>query len=251
MRVLIRTGAIAIAALLFAGHAASAQTVDDIVAKNLQAKGGVEKLKSMNSVRITGTVEAQGMQMKMTTWAKRPNVFRREMQLPAQGGGDAQKIVNGYDGTTVWMINPLMGSGEVQELSGPAADAAKGDADFDPVFLDYKAKGHTLELVGTETLDGKKVHHLKLTKKNGQIQQLYLDAETGLEVRSVATLEQGGMKADITTDFSNYKNVEGRNTPFTLKQSMNGNPVAQVNIDSVEINVPIDDALFKKPAAKD
>ena len=220
---------------------AYAQTVDEIVAKNLAAKGGVDKLKAMTSVRITGKIAMQGMELPMTTVAKRPNMMRREMQF--QGSN----LVLAYDGTTVWTINPMTGSQAPQALTGAQADMAREDADFDSVLIDYKSKGHTVELVGSEKIAEKPAYHLKITKKNGQIQHLYIDADTNLERRTVTTVEQGGMKAEITADLSDYQQVDGITVPFAIVQSMNGNQVAQLSIDKVEFNVAIDDTIFKMP----
>jgi outer membrane lipoprotein-sorting protein len=242
---LIRTSVCLLAGACVAATA-YAQTADEIVAKNLKAKGGVEKLKAMNSVKITGTISAQGMEMPMTTWAKRPNLMRREMQI------NDKRIVTGFDGITVWGINPMMsGSDEPQELTGPMAQMTKDDADFDGVLVDYKEKGHKVELVGTETLEGKKVYHLKITKKNGQIQQYYLDAESGVEVRTVMSLQMGASTvAEVVTDLSNYQTIDGLSVPFSMKQSMNGTVAAEVKIDKVEFNLPIDETMFKMPGKK-
>jgi hypothetical protein len=104
-----------------------------------------------------------------------------------------------------------------------------------------------VEFVGTETLEGTSAHHLKVTKKNGNIEHHYLNAETGLEMRSVSTLEQGGMKAEITTELGDYQSVDGMQVAFSMKQSMNGNPMVEVKLQKVEFNVPIDEELFKMP----
>src|SRR5262245_1431142 len=198
----IRTSACLLATVL-AVAAAQAQTADEIVAKNLKAKGGIEKLRAVESVKITGIISAQGMQMPMTTWAKRPNLTRREMKV------QDQRMIDGFDGTTVWSINPMVaGSDEPREISGPMAQMVKDDADFDGVLIDYKEKGHKVELVGTETLDGKKVHHLKITKKNGQVQDYFIDADTGLEVRTVMSISMGETPMEVTTDLSNYQQVD-------------------------------------------
>jgi outer membrane lipoprotein-sorting protein len=248
----IRTSACLLAAVL-AAAAAQAQTADEIVAKNLKAKGGVEKLKAMNSVKISGTISAQGMEMRMTTWAKRPNLTRREMTI------QDKRVINGFDGSIVWAINPLAtGSEEPQEVSGPTAQLMKDDSDFDGVLLDYKEKGHKVELVGTETLDGKKVHHLKITKKNGQVQDYYLDADSGMEVRTVMSISLGGAAMQVTTDLSNFQQVDGVTMPFTMKQTAkdttkqpaNEMVLAEVKIDKVEFNVPMDDSMFRMPGKK-
>ena len=243
-----------------AGSAAQAQTVDEVVAKNLQARGGVEKLKALNTTKITGDVEQQGAKIHIVTWAKRPHYLRREIEMtpppPSPGRANVPpatgpvKAVVAFDGQTVWTIDPRMGSGP-QAITGPQADAvAKANPDFDSVLLDYKAKGHTVELVGTETIAGKPAHHLKITRKNGPVQQYYLDVATGLEVRTSDVIEQGGVKTELTTDLSDYQTVDGFSMPFKMRQSVNGTAVADVTISKWEVNVPMEDELFKMPAAK-
>jgi outer membrane lipoprotein-sorting protein len=230
-----------VALALVPAGASFAQTVDDIVAKNLKARGGIEKFKSVNSMKISATVTAQGMKLPVTIWSKRPNMMREETDF--QG----QKIVRAFDGTTAWTINPMMGSGTPQALSGSAANMAVDSADLEGPLVDYKTKGHTIELVGNETLDGKNVHHLKITRKTGTVQHLYIDAETGLERKTVITLEQGGMKMDLEIQLGDFKSIDGLMMPSMTRQLMNGNEVAQVAVDKVELNPTIEDSMFKMP----
>ena len=256
MRAWIRTGCVAAIAVVSIAGLAQAQSVDEIVARNLKARGGAEKLKAMTSAKITGDVDQRGMKIHIVTWAKRPNYMRREMDAtpppPAPGRASIPgtmgpiKAVVASDGAHVWMINPMMGAG-AQEITGPQADMAKADADFDSVLLDYKAKGTTIQLVGTEPINGKPAYHLKITKKNGLVQHYYLDVETALEVRTASEVEQDGAKSTIATDLSNYQTVEGLTMPFTMKQSLNGAPVAEITISKWEVNIPVDDDLFKMP----
>ena len=220
----------------------SAQTVDEIVAKNIKARGGLEKFKSINSMKINATVTAQGMKLPVTIYSKRPNMMREETEV--QG----QKMIRAFDGTTAWTINPMMG-GTPQALTGSAANIAIDSADLEGPLVDYKQKGHTIELIGHETLDGKQVHHLKITRKTGTVQHLYLDAETGLERKTVITLEQGGMKVDLEIQLVEFKPVDGLMMPSQTRQFMNGKEVAQVAVDKVELNPTIEDSLFKMPAA--
>jgi len=238
---------------------ASAQTVDEIVAKNLAARGGVERLKALESAKITGDVLQQGMKIHVVTYAKRPNMMRRDMEstippgMPPRAGGPPPgtkvKTVIAFDGTNVWVMNSLMGDA-AQPMTGPQGDLARQDADFDSVLMDYKAKGHKVELVGKETIDGKSAYHLRVTKKIGFVQEYYLDAETGLEMRTSSVSDQNGERSEIRTDLSDYRTVNGLTMPFTMKQSINGKPVAEVSISTWEVNVPIDDGIFRMPAAK-
>jgi outer membrane lipoprotein-sorting protein len=230
---------------LYAQAPAVAQpTVDEIVAKNLKAKGGAEKLKGMQTMQMSGRATLQGMDVSMKIYSKRPNMTRQEVKL------QDKTIVSAYDGSTAWWINPLAGIDQAQELSGAQADSLKDQADFDGVLTDYKAKGSTVELVGIENIEGRKAYHLKVTKKSGQVQHYFLDADSGIDLRVQTTLEQGGQQMSITSDLSNYQEVNGVMVPFSMKQSMNGMPLMQMTVDKVEFNLPIDDTLFKMPGKK-
>jgi outer membrane lipoprotein-sorting protein len=188
---------------------------------------------------MTGTVEARGVQVPVDTWAKRPNKMRREQKFPDR------TITVAFDGTTVWMLDSTVGT--PQKMTGPQAEATRDEATFDPLFLSYKERGHNIEFVGNETLDGVAVHHLRVRKKGGQVEEHFLNAETGLEFRTVAVLEQAGMKAESRTDFSDYREVEGMKVPFSIRQFMNGNPVVHVKLTEFSFNTPMDDTIFGMP----
>jgi outer membrane lipoprotein-sorting protein len=144
----------------------------------------------------------------------------------------------------------MMGSDAAQELTGPQADMMKSDADFDGALMDYKEKGHKVEFVGKEKLDSTDVYHLKITKKGGNIQHYFLDAESGIELKTTAEMDQGGTKQNIETELSNYQAVDGIMIPHTVKQLVNGNPIVTMTIEKVEFNPTLDDSLFKMPAKK-
>ena len=218
-----------------------AQTVDEIIAKNIAAKGGAEKWHSLQTMKLTGTFASQGMEMPVTIVAKRPNLMRQDMTIRDE------HIVQAFDGTTAWMINPMMGSAGPREISGPQADLVKDQADFDGVLMDYKTKGYQVELVPPESPDDKSFYHLRVTKKNGQVQDFYLDAETGLDARSTTTLEQNGQQATVTSELSDYRDVDGIMVPFSMKQSLNGQTIGQLTVEKVEFNVPVDDSVFAPP----
>ena len=220
------------------------QTVEEIVDKNLKARGGIEKFKSVTSMKINATVTAQGMKLPVTIWSKRPNMMREETEF--QG----QKMVRAFDGTTAWTVNPMIAGGAPQALTGTAASMAMDSADLEGPLVDYKEKGHSIEFVGNEKLeDGTDVHHLKITRKSGTVQHLYIDAKTGLERKTVITLEQGGQKVDLEIQLREFKPVDGLMMPSLTRQLMNGNEVAQVAVDKIELNPTVDDSLFKMPTA--
>jgi outer membrane lipoprotein-sorting protein len=245
MRQVLRACAIAAAvAMLVVGVSSrtSAQTVDELLAKNYQSRGGLEKLKALTTMKMTGRISTGGAEMTITTWMKRPDLMRQEMEF--QG----QKLIQAFDGTRAWAVNPMMGTTDPIELPAAQADLIKTGADFDGALIDYKAKGNVLEIIGTDTIDGAKAIKLKVTKKTGAPLVVYLDATTGLERKMTTEIDQGGQKVAIETLMSNYKDVSGVQIPFSVQSNVNGQLAAQVTIESVEFNVPMEDSLFKMPA---
>jgi outer membrane lipoprotein-sorting protein len=232
-----------VAFIALAGPALTAQspTVDEIVARSLAAKGGEEKLRAVTSVKMTGRMKGPAGAVPITSWAKRPNKMRRE------NINDGQRFVLGFDGMTVWQINPLI-SPVPREITGPQAEKTRQDAgDFDTPLLDYKARGTTVELIGTEAVQGIRMHRLRLTWQNGTIQEVYLNADTYLESRTVMQVEQGNRKAIVTLEFSNYKQVDGITVPFHIRQLHNGQLMVEVTYDEYQFNSLMADTLFSMP----
>lgn len=229
---------IAAAAVTFVTGAslAAAQSLDEIVAKNLEAKGGIATLQSTDSVRMTGTLTSPGAPaVSMELIARRPNLVRREMRM------GEQVLTSGFDGTSAWV---KQGTAPAQTLTGLEAVMLKQGAEFDSVFLNYKEAGHTIELVGTEPVNGKPAHHIKVTRKGGQIQHYYLDTATGLDIKMTMDTEQAGRKLKVETELTDYRNVSGRMVPFKMRQFTNGSPAGEITFEKVEFNVPLNPDLF-------
>ncbi len=218
---------------------ATALTVDEIVAKHLATKGGAEKWKSIQTQTMTGVAMAQGFELAMTAYAKRPNLSRQELTIEIPGQPLVQ-IVNLFDGTKAWMINPMTGSDAPQEMPGAESATAKAQSDFDGALIDYKTKGFTVELLATATVAGKQAHHLKVSRKDLPTQHVYLDPDTFVELRITT---EGANASE--TDLSDYKSVEGIMVPHAIKISQGGAVQAELKITKVTFNVAIDDALFR------
>jgi outer membrane lipoprotein-sorting protein len=213
-------------------------TADDIVAKNIEAKGGAAKLKSVESVRIMAAATVQGTIAPMVIELKRPNLRRQEVTV------NGQKIVQTFDGANGWMLNPSVGE---QPIRMPAAQSAamKNDAEFDSPLLDYQSKGVKVALVGREDVDGRPAYHLKVTTADGVARDYYVDAQTNLEFRVDAAVMQNGTEARLSVAMSDYRDVDGVKMPFSLKQSLNGREVADLQVSTIEFNVPLDASLFR------
>jgi hypothetical protein len=223
--------AAALAAAL-SGNAA-AMTADELVAKNLEARGGAAKLRAITTIHTVGKVRAGGgLDAKVESWAIAPSSFRGEFNL--QGMTE----VNAWDGRQAWSISPFGGRRDPQKIS---ADDAKGmieRADIAGPLVDYQAKGNTLEYLGTEDLDGTMAHKLRVKLKNGDSMILYLDPDQFLEIRVVNHRLVRGQDEVQTTDLGEYEKVDGIYFPFE-----SGNN----HLEKVELNQAIDPKMFGFP----
>lgn len=222
----------------------SAQSVDDIIAKNIAAEGGREKLQSIKSRKITGDFEAGGMQAGFTQVQKRPNKMRQDISI--QG----LNLVRGYDGQTGWQIVPFTGKKDPEVMPADELKQMQEEADFDGPLTDYKQKGHTVELIGKEKIEGTDAYHLKITLKNGDVRNIYLDADSYLPIKVVAKVTMRGTETEFESTIGDYKQVEGIMVPFSIEQRAAGGqgPSQKITFTKVEFNVPLDDAIFKMPA---
>ncbi len=228
----------AVVGLALAAPRASAQSVDEIVARNVAAKGGAEKIKAVQSVKQTSHIKIQGMSATMTTYFKRPNLSRQEMNIAGA------QIVAAFDGTTAWGINPMTGQTAPQALPAQSAEQVRKDADFDPPLLDYKTKGTKVEFVGTEPAGGGKSYlHLRVTDKLGTVTQVYLDSTTALEAKVVSA----GPTGPIETTLGDYRDVNGLKMPFAIKTTAGGVVAADVTVDAIQFNIDMPATLFAMP----
>jgi outer membrane lipoprotein-sorting protein len=257
MRSPVSATAVLVAALVFSVAAVQAQTVDEIIAKNLEAKGGADVLKSTTSVRTTGSGTMQGAEVSIVSYTKRPNFMRNEMTLgalkipPAQDPNAGQnpmagqKMIQGFDGQTLWLSAAGM---PAQALPpGPQTDAMKQSSQIDSPLLDYKDKGTTIQLGEPATEEGHKLHHLIVTPKGAPTMHYYIDADTNLEHKMVIDVEEGAQKMTMEMRFSDYRKLAGRTVPMTVTQFVNGRQVGQLKYEKVEFDVPMEESLFRMP----
>jgi outer membrane lipoprotein-sorting protein len=226
-------------AWLAAPAAAQTPTVDELLAKNTAARGGAEKLKGVNTRKVAGTIQVKGISMPMQVLAKRPNMMRQELKV------QDRQLVTAFDGEHAWAINPMLGD-TPQELQGVQADLLRDQAQFDGPLAYARQRGDKMEVVGKDTVDNTPVWNLAITR-DSRVTNVFLEQDTGLERKIVATIDEGGMQVQIESLISDYKLVDGVMVPHKIVTMVGGQTQATVTIESVEFNVPIDDAQFKMP----
>jgi outer membrane lipoprotein-sorting protein len=223
---------------------AHAQTVDELLAKFYDASGGLAKMKAVNTVRVTGTITlGPGMESPFTLERKRPGMRRMEFTFQGMTG------IQAFDGTRTWSVMPFMGKKDPEVGSEEDNKNALDDADFDGALVDYKSKGHTIELAGKVPVEGADAYKLKVTKKSGTIEYYYLDAETYLLVKNEGKRKVNGTEMEGETTFSDYKEVDGLMQPFSMESGAKDMPQKRkLTFTKIETNVPLDDARFAVPA---
>jgi len=224
---------------------ASAQTAEELVAKNLQAKGGVEKIKAIKTLRIRGKLQQDGFRAEMSQDAKAPDLLRQNFTIQ----GMSQIVA--YDGATGWQISPFQGRKDPELLGEDQLRGVLEDADFYGPLVDYRQKGNKVEYIGHGELDGDDVYRLKVTLKNGDIIYYDLDPDTSLEIRTEKQMFIRGAVHESVTELGSYKLVNGVYFPFSMVSGSKNNPSgrAKISIDSIEANVSLPDAEFHMPAA--
>ena len=223
----------------------SGQTAEELVRRNLEAKGGLEKLKAIKTLRMTGKVQQGSFTAEVASDAMAPNLLRQGFTI--QG----MTAIQAYDGKIGWKISPFEGRKDAEIAGEEELRDLVEQADFYGPLADYQARGNKVEYIGHDTVDGDDVYRLKVTLKNGDIYYYYLDPETFLEVRMERVQFIRGAVKESVIECGSYKLVAGVYFPFTVEASSKQNPGAQskVTFDKIEANVPIDPAEFKMPAA--
>jgi len=224
----------------------SAQTADQLVQKNIEAKGGIEKLKAIKTVRLTGKLDGGGgFTAVVGQENKRPNQVRETLIL--QG----MTQVQAFDGSTAWEIRPFGGRKDPQLMGDDDVRDLLIDSDLDGPLVDYKEKGHQVEYLGHDVVDGDDALRLKVTLKNGDIIYYYLDPDTFLEIRTERREFVRGAVHDSVADLGSYKPVAGVMFPFSVNGGPKDDPTQwqSVTYEKIEANLPLQDSDFAVPVS--
>jgi outer membrane lipoprotein-sorting protein len=225
---------------------AAAQTADQIIAKNNDAKGGLAKQKAVQSVRMTGRMTVgPGIEAPIVLEIKRPKSMR--IDIAVQG----MTITQAYDGTAGWMLNPLSGRTDPEVVPPDTLKSMEQQADLDGPLVDYKEKGHTVELLGKEKVEGTDCYKLKVNLKSGDSMTYYIDAETRLEIKIDGRTMVRGTEQLSETLIGDWKDVGGILMPHSIDNGQPGAPMRQkITVEKIELNVPLDASRFAMPGKK-
>ncbi len=220
----------------------AAETLDEVVARSFEARGGLEKLRAVKSMRFTGKMTSGPMEAPAVYEAKRPNKSRLDATI--QG----LTMTQAFDGQVGWQVVPFQGNKDPQPMSPEEQQIAEEESDFDGPLVDYKEKGHQVELLGKEKVEGTDAWKLRVTRRSGTVETLYLDADNYLAIKGESRRTMRGTEVESEQTIGDYKEVEGLLIPHSFESSQKGHAQRQrITIEKVELNVPIDDARFAMP----
>jgi len=212
-----------------------APTADEIVARSVEARGGMAKVKGLQTVRMSGTAMLNDqIEAAVRILSKRPNLSRFEMDV------NGMTLVQAFDGKSAWALNPFVTGSKAAPAPEKQSQELRAHTDMDGLLVDYKAKGRAVELDGTEDVGGSPAWKLKVTEKDGGVDYVYIDTKSNLMVKSASA------HVGVTILFSDYRMVDGLVVPFKIEQDA-GPGTVKMTLDKIELNVPVDDAQFQMP----
>lgn len=242
---LVATLAAVVAAPLAAQNG---MTADDLIAKNMEAKGGKDKLAALQSAKVTGTMNMGGAEAPFTLLWQAPDKLRMELTL--QG----MTLTRAFDGETAWMINPFMGKTDPEKLSPDEADQVKEMADFRGPLFNPEKKGYKVAYGGETEIEGTPAYELDVTRPDGGTSKIYLDKEYYLEFKTDDKRTIRGQDVETEAAIGDYKEVGGLMFPHSIDTHMVGAPPEQggfnMTIESIDLNPEVPDGTFAMPEAK-
>lgn len=219
--------------------------LDEVLSEYYEAKGGLEVIKGIKSMKAKGKMSMGPMEVPLEIAFKRPSKVHVSFEVQGMKG------IQAYDGEKGWSVMPFMGKPDAEEMADDQLKQIKEQADIDGVLVDYKEKGHTVELIGTTEIEGTPVIELKVTKKDGDIMTYFLDEEYKLEVMVRAQTSMMGQETLTESFTSGYQEIGDTVVPMQTTVKVNGKEVQSLIFESMEFDVEIDDSKFAMPAKAD
>lgn len=257
-------------------------SADQIVERNVAARGGLAAWRAVRSLSLEGKMGAGGNQRATLSLPKsdpkefvnalpqrrteetqlsfvmemeRPRKVRVELQFKGQ------TAVQVYDGTNGWKVRPFLNRAEVEPYTPEEAKKASNQEDLDGPLMDYASKGSKVELDGNEKVEGHDTYRLKITERNGHTLHVWIDAQTFLEAKIEGQPRRlDGTDHPVEVYYRDYRTVDGLKVPFLMetkvlpvgKNALNLRdtpvPPEKIVIDKVVVNPKLDEKLFSKPA---
>lgn len=222
--------------LLSAGFSAFSQTADEVINKHIEAIGGVDAWKKVNSVKMEGTMQVQGAELTVTQTVLHNKGSRQDISIMGMTG---YTFVTPTEG---WNYLPFQGQQAPEAMTAEDLAESQEQMDAQGSLIDYAVKGHSVEYLGKDEVDGTDCYKLKVNKKSGSPETMYFEKKTHYLIKSVTLRKANGQETEIVTSYSNYEKLpEG----IVVAKSVTL-PFGELNVSKITINGAVDEAIFKK-----
>jgi len=227
--------------LSFVFISANAQTADEIIKKYANAIGGLAAFNAVKTIKMTGTITTQGMDLPLTVLVINGRAVKNEVD--AMG----QLVINSFKDGKGWKINPFAGAATATDMTNEELIDFKTQTMLASNLMDYKSRAHKVELLGQEDVEGVKTNKIKLTNKDdNKVTTYYINTADNMLVKSISTRNLQGQEVEVETLYSNVKEFNGLKLTMTRTQKLDGQVFQEIKINNVELNVPIDEKVFDK-----
>ena len=214
-----------------------AQTAEEVANKHIEAIGGKENWKKIVSMRSEATLTTQGIEIPVVITQVHNKAVKQEYSVMGMSGYSIISVDGG------WNFNPMQGQTKPEPMTEDELTIGKEQLDIQGEFLDFKEKGHSIELQGNEDIDGTDCFKLKLTRKSGRETVYLIDTKTLYIIRTITKIVASGQEIESVVNFSNYQKLpEGIFLPYTMENSALPAPI---NMTKIAVNVKIEDTVFK------
>lgn len=223
------------AAVLFSSFSAISQTADEIVDKYVAAIGGKDAWSKVTSMRQEGSAQVQGADVAITVTVLHGKGGRQDIAVAGMNGFMIMTPTAG------WSYMPFQGQTKPEPMTEEMLKESADSYDAQGTLVNYKAKGHTVEYLGKEDVDGTECFKLRVNHKSGKSETMFIDPATYYAIKTVTKQKANGQEMEVATGLSNYKKLpEGIVVPMSLTL-----PFGEMTINKVEVNKPVDEKIFK------
>ena len=230
----------ALLSLAFINAQAQSLTADEIVQKYSVAMGGLDNYNKIKTVKLSGTVTAQGMDLPITVQIINGRAMRNDVEVMGQS------IINVCKDGKGWKINPFAGATTATDVTGSELNEFKSQTNLASQLMDYKKRGYTVELSGQEVTGGANAYKIKLTGDDKKETVYFIDSKTFLPIKTVAKMQMMGQELDVETTNSDFKEFGGVKFAMTRTRKAQDQVIQEIKLDKVELDVVIDEKIFDK-----
>lgn len=217
-----------------------AQTADEVVNKHIEAVGGAANWKKVTSLVQTGSMSVQGTDITVVRSVLHTKGTRQDISVMG---------MNGYQiltPTAGWNFMPFQGQTAAEPMTQDDVKESQDDLDAQGSFIDYKEKGHTVELIGSEDVEGTDCFKLKVALKSGRTETIFIDKKSYNMIKSISVRKANGQEMELATTYSNFQKLpEGIVVPMSMNLPLGPGMNVDFALSKVEVNKPIDEVIFK------